>query len=159
MVMESRPLRVPLLYPAAAPLTRSNIGEMCPVLRFSDLGDERGKLVVIEGRQAIPFDIKRVFYIYGSDSTVVRGQHANRESEFVLINVAGKSKVRITDGTEEFVVELDKPMMGIYIPKMIWKDMYDFSEDSVLLVLASTHYDGKEYIRDYDKYLKEMKID
>lgn len=130
--------------------------EKCPILQFADLGDERGKLVVIEGGQAIPFEIKRVFYIYESDSTVVRGQHANRESEFVLINVAGKSKVRITDGKEEFVVELNKPMMGVYIPKMIWKDMYDFSSDSVLLVLASTHYDGKEYIRDYNEYLKIM---
>lgn len=131
--------------------------DRCPVLQFADLGDERGKLVVIEGGQAIPFEIKRVFYIYESDSTVVRGQHANRDSEFVLINVAGKSKVRITDGKEEFVVELNKPMMGVYIPKMIWKDMYDFSSDSVLLVLASTHYDGKEYIRDYNDYLKIMK--
>ena len=131
--------------------------EKCPILHFGDLGDERGKLVVIEGAQAIPFDIKRVFYIYDSDSAVVRGQHANRESEFVLINVAGHSKVRITDGTEELVVSLDKPMMGVYIPKMIWKDMYEFSSDSVLLVLASTHYDGGEYIRDYDAYLEEMK--
>ena len=128
--------------------------EKCSILQFSDLGDERGKLVVIEGGQAIPFEIKRVFYIYESDSTVVRGQHANRESEFVLINVAGKSKVRITNGKEEFVAELDKPMMGVYIPKMIWKDMYDFSSDSVLLVLASTHYNGEEYIRDYNEYLK-----
>lgn len=132
--------------------------EMCPILHFGDLGDERGKLVVIEGAQAIPFEIKRVFYIYDSDSTVIRGQHANRESEFVLINVAGKSKVRITDGKEEFIVELDKPMMGVYIPKMIWKDMYDFSKDSVLLVLASTHYDGSEYIRNYDDYLQIMGI-
>ena len=133
--------------------------ERCPVIRFNDLGDERGKLVVIEGEQAIPFEIKRVFYIYDSDSTVIRGRHANRESEFVLINVAGKSKVRITDGKEEFVVELDKPMTGVYIPRMIWKDMYDFSPDSVLLVLARTHYDGSEYIRDYDEYLKETGAD
>lgn len=141
------------------PLEESNMSlrDLCPIIQFADLGDERGKLVVIEGGQAIPFDIKRVFYIYESDSTVVRGQHANRESEFVLINVAGKSKVRITDGIEEFVVELNRPMMGVYIPKMIWKDMYDFSSDSVLLVLASTHYDGNEYIRDYDEYLKTMK--
>lgn len=130
--------------------------DRCPIVHFDDLGDERGKLVVIEGGQAIPFEIKRVFYIYESDSTVVRGQHANKESEFVLVNVAGTSKVRITDGKEEFVVSLDKPMTGVYIPKMIWKDMYDFSEDSVLLVLASTHYDGNEYIRDYDEYLEYM---
>ncbi|WP_394860919.1 sugar 3,4-ketoisomerase [Mediterraneibacter gnavus] len=132
------------------------IQERCPILQFADLGDERGKLVVIEGGQEIPFNIKRVFYIYESDSKVVRGRHANRESEFVLINVAGQSKVRITDGKDEFIVKLNKPMMGIYIPKMIWKDMYDFSKDSVLLVLASTHYNGSEYIRDYDEYLKIM---
>ena len=130
--------------------------ERCPVISFNDLGDERGKLVVVEGGQTIPFDIKRVFYIYGSDSTVIRGQHANRESEFVLINVAGKSKVRITDCREDFVVDLDRPMIGVYIPRMVWKDMYDFSPDSVLLVLASTHYDGSEYIRDYDAYREIM---
>ena len=135
-----------------------SLRERCPVLSFADLGDERGKLIVIEGAQTIPFEIKRVFYIYDSDSAVIRGRHANRKSEFVLINVKGKSKVRITDGTEEFIVELDKPMTGVYIPKMIWKDMYDFSPDSVLLVLASTHYDGNEYIRNYDDYLKEMGI-
>ena len=131
--------------------------EKCKILNFADLGDERGKLVVIEGGQAIPFEIKRVFYIYGSDTTVVRGKHANRESEFVLINVAGTSKVRTTDGNEEFVVELNKPMMGVYIPKMVWKDMYNFSSDSVLLVLARTHYDGKEYIRNYDEYIQIVK--
>ena len=135
-----------------------SLKEKCYIIQFNDLGDERGKLVVIEGSQAIPFDIKRVFYIYDSDSTVIRGQHANRLSEFVLINVAGKSKVRITDGREEIIVSLDKPMTGVYIPRMIWKDMYDFSQDSVLLVLASTHYDGTEYIRDYDEYLKEMGV-
>ena len=131
--------------------------EKCPVYNFGDLGDERGKLVVIEGNQAIPFEIKRVFYIYDSDSTVVRGQHANKKSEFVLINVAGRSKVRITDGYEEVIIELNKPMMGVYIPSMIWKDMYDFSKDSVLLVLASTHFDENEYIRDYDEYIRIMK--
>lgn len=134
-----------------------SLKEKCKILNFKDLGDERGKLVVIEGNQDIPFEIKRTFYIYDSDNDVVRGQHANRESEFVLINVAGSSKVRITDGKEEIVIELNKPMMGVYMPKMVWKDMYDFSSDSVLLVLASTHYNDKEYIRNYDEYLKEIK--
>lgn len=129
------------------------------MINFSQLGDERGKLVVIEGGESIPFDIKRVFYIYGSDKDVIRGQHANRESEFVLINVAGTSKVRITDGREEKIVELNHPGEGVYIPKMIWKDMYDFSMDSVLLVLANTHYNSKEYIRNYDEYLKELSKD
>lgn len=125
------------------------------LIEFVDLGDERGNLVVIEGEgMDIPFDIKRVFYIYGSDSTVVRGQHANRQTEFLLVNVSGTSKVRVDDGKESAVIELNKPRMGLYIPSMLWKDMYDFSEDSVLLVLASRHYDSHEYIRDYDTYLK-----
>lgn len=135
-----------------------HVTEQCKVLNFADLGDERGKLVVVEGEQHIPFAIQRVFYIYGSDSEVIRGQHANRESEFVLINVGGTSKVRIDNGHSEAIIELNKPMMGLYIPTMVWKDMYDFSEDSILLVLASTHYNGKEYIRDYEEYKKEMGV-
>ena len=121
---------------------------MYKLLKFKDLGDERGKLVVVEGDRDIPFEIKRVFYIYGSDSTVIRGQHANINSEFVLINVSGKSKVKVTDGHREEIVELNVPMDGLYLPKMVWKEMYDFSPDSVLLVITNTHYDGKEYIRD-----------
>lgn len=135
-----------------------HVTEQCKVLNFKDLGDERGKLVVVEGAEDIPFDIQRVFYMYGSDNEVVRGQHANRESEFVLINVGGTSKVRIDNGHSEAVIELNRPMMGLYIPTMVWKDMYDFSEDSILLVLASTHYNGNEYIRDYEEYKKEMGV-
>ena len=133
-----------------------SLKDKCPILQFADLGDERGKLVAIEGEKNIPFEIKRIFYIFQSDTTVIRGQHANRNSEFVLINVSGKSKIRITDGIEEFVVELNQPMTGVYIPSMIWKDMYDFSKDSVLLVLSNMYYDSSEYIRDYHEYLKIM---
>lgn len=133
-----------------------SIKDQYKILEFGDLGDERGKLVVVEGDMDIPFEIKRVFYIYGSDSSVIRGQHANRDSEFVLINVSGSSKVRVDNGFEEEIIELNRPRMGLYLPTMVWKDMYDFSEDSVLLVLANTHYDGNEYIRDYDEYLKEV---
>ncbi len=126
------------------------------ILNFIESGDTRGRLVVAEGNVDIPFNIERVFYIYGSDSSVARGKHANRKSEFVLINVAGTSKVKMTDGKKEIVINLDKPNMGLYIPKMVWKEMYDFSENSVLLVLASTHYDNSEYIRNFDEYKKEM---
>lgn len=132
--------------------------EQYKLIEFVDLGDERGNLVVIEGEGIdIPFDIKRVFYIYGSDSSVVRGQHANRETEFLLVNVSGTSKVKVDNGKESEIIELNKPRMGLYLSSMLWKDMYDFSEDSVLLVLASRHYDSKEYIRNYEDYLAELK--
>lgn len=127
------------------------------MLEFSQRGDERGHMVVVEGNQDIPFDIKRIFYIYGSEKNVIRGQHANLHSEFVLINVAGKSKVKVKDGKgNEAVFSLNRPHTGIYLPKMVWKDMYDFSEDSVLLCLASEHYDSEEYIRDYDEFIEIM---
>lgn len=127
------------------------------MLEFPQRGDERGHLVVVEGMQDVPFEIKRIFYIYGSDSDVVRGQHANRKTQFVLINVSGKSKVKVLDGKgNEAVFSLNRPHTGIYLPSMVWKEMYDFSEDSVLLCLASEHYDAAEYIRDYDEYVKEV---
>lgn len=125
------------------------------MIEFPQRGDERGHLVIVEGMQDVPFQIQRIFYIYGSDANVVRGKHANRKSEFVLINVAGKSKVKIKDGKgNEAIFSLDRPHTGIYLPKMIWKEMYDFSEDSVLLCLASEHYEAEEYIRDYDDFVK-----
>ena len=125
------------------------------MLEFPQRGDARGHLVIVEGGIDVPFDIKRIFYIYGSDSEVVRGQHANRKSEFVLINVSGTSKVKVKDGKgNEAVFSLNRPHTGIYLPQMVWKDMYDFSEDSVLLCLASEHYDPNEYIRDYDEFVK-----
>ncbi len=131
-----------------------NVINKAEMLEFTERGDERGHLVVCEGGVDIPFEIKRIFYIYGSDSEVVRGQHANRNSEFVLINVAGTSKVKVKDGKgNETIYSLNRPHTGIYLPKMVWKDMYDFSEDSVLLCLASTHYDDSEYIRDYDEFV------
>ena len=125
------------------------------MLDFPQMGDERGHLVIVEGGKEIPFDIKRVFYIYGSGRDVVRGQHANRKSEFVLINVVGTSKVKVKDGEgNEAIYCLNRPHTGVYLPNMVWKDMYDFSEDSVLLCIASTNYDASEYIRDYEEFVR-----
>ncbi len=129
-------------------------------IEFSQIGDPRGYLVAVEGGEIAPFDIKRVFYIYGSKREIIRGRHANRKTQFVMINVVGTSKVRVDDGRGgQKVFELTKPHTGLYLPPMIWKDMYDFSEDSVLLVLASEHYDPDEYVRDYDRFCEEMKIE
>lgn len=133
-----------------------NVHEHFKVFEFNEMGDERGNLVVVEGGIDVPFDIKRIFYMYGTDNEQIRGKHANRNSAFVLVNVAGSSKIKIDDGFSTAVIELNKPRMGVYIPKMIWKEMYDFSEDSVMLVLSDEHYDSTEYIRNYDEYLKEI---
>lgn len=126
-------------------------------IEFKQNGDDRGHLVVVEGGKDIPFEIARVFYIYGSDPDVVRGKHANYRSEFVLINVSGKSKVKVDNGFTIEIFELNKPHTGIYLPKMLWKDMYDFSTDSILLVLSNEKYDPTEYIKDYEEYVCQMR--
>ena len=127
------------------------------ILDFGAVGDERGKLTICEGEKDIPFIPKRIFYIYDTAPGVVRGQHANRITDFVLINVAGTSKVKVLDGKgNEIIYSLNRPNTGIYIPHMVWKEMYDFSEDSVLLCLASENYMPDEYIRNYEEFLKEV---
>lgn len=123
---------------------------------FVQRGDDRGHLVIIEGMQEIPFDIKRVFYIYASQRDVVRGKHANLRSEFVLINVQGTSKIKVTDGKEVQIYDLKEPHSGVYVPKMLWKEMYEFSDDSILLVLSNEHYDKSEYINDFEEYKRIM---
>ena len=123
-------------------------------LSFSQCGDARGKMVVVEGGRSVPFEIKRAFYSYATDTDAIRGQHANRKSAFVMICVAGSCKVRIVDlDGKEGTYELSSPEKGLYIPKMLWKDMFDFSNDCVLLILSDEHYDKNEYIRDYSEYL------
>ncbi len=127
------------------------------ILDFGAIGAERGLITICEGEQDIPFIPKRVFYIYKSAKGVIRGCHANRITDFVLINVSGKSKVKIMDGRgNEIVYSLNRPNTGIYIPHMVWKEMYDFTDDSVLLCLASEHYNPDEYIRDYNAFLSEV---
>lgn len=134
--------------------------KLAKLLEFPEKGDDRGHLVVVEEQVDIPFEIKRVFYIYGSDHNIKRGCHANRNTEFVLINLKGKSKVKIKDANgNEQLFNLDRPHIGVYIPRTLWKEMYDFSEDSVLLVLASEHYDSIEYIKDFEKYINEYKYE
>ncbi len=118
--------------------------------------DDRGHLVVVESNCGIPFDIKRLFYIYGTKPTAVRGQHANRKSEFLLVALSGSCSVKIDDGMHEEVFVLDNPGVGLYIPKMLWKEMFDFSPDCVLLSISNELYDSEEYIRDYESYREIM---
>jgi len=123
------------------------------LIEFPKIFDSLGNLVVIENNKDIPFEMKRIFFIYDSDTSVVRGKHANRNSSFCLINVCGKSKVKVIDlNGDEKIITLDRPYIGVYLPPMIWKDMYEFSDDSILLVLSDQLYDESEYIRDFSDY-------
>ena len=128
------------------------------ILELPNLGDDRGELVVAEGGKVIPFDVKRVFYIYKTTKGTVRGLHANRESKFFFINVSGSCKVKVDNGISQEVIVLDKPHKALYMDKMIWKEMYEFSEDAILIVISSEHYNGTEYIRDYKDFMSEVGV-
>lgn len=125
--------------------------------KFSLHGDIRGKLIAIEQQKDIPFAIKRVYYMYDTTNGFVRGCHAHKHLEQILICVHGSCRVRMDNGREQVVVPLDTPEEGLYLSSCIWREMFDFSPDAVLLVLASELYDEADYIRDYDAFLKYIK--
>ncbi len=122
---------------------------------FKTNTNEDGNLIAIEQNKDIPFEIKRIFYIFGTKGDKIRGEHANARSEFVLISVAGSCKVRTHDGKNEHFFDLDSPEKGLYLNKLVWKDMYQFSPDCVLLVVTNELYDPSEYILNYEKFLKD----
>ena len=133
----------------------------CPSCRrfvFDVHGDERGQLVVVEGGKDIPFEIQRMFYIYGTAPGVSRGNHANRRSEFLLVCLNGSAVIDIDDGQNKDTVVLKDKNEALYMPCMVWKEMRDFSDDAVLLVMSSEKYDADEYIRDYDQFIKEVNV-
>lgn len=126
-------------------------------ISFQKHGDDRGNLVVAEYGKEFPFTVKRVYYIYGVDGDKKRGFHSHRNLEQVYIAIHGSCKVTLTDGTDTQTVTLSDPSEGLYIGHNVWREIYDFSEDGVLLVLASEVYKESDYIRSYEEFLKELK--
>ncbi|MBS7818552.1 sugar 3,4-ketoisomerase [Wohlfahrtiimonas chitiniclastica] len=125
------------------------------LIDFPVLGDERGSLVALEGMKNIPFDIKRVYYIFGANEQP-RGFHAHKNLQQIVLCVSGKCRIILDDGETREDVWLDTPNQGLFISNNVWREMHDFSKDCVLLVLASQHYDEDDYIRNYDKYLEYL---
>lgn len=125
---------------------------------FQQHGDERGMLVALEEHKDIPFEIKRVYYMYDTKEGVRRGFHAHKSLEQILICIHGSCKILMDNGKEKKIVSLEKPYEGLYISNAIWREMYDFSPDAVLMVLASDIYREEDYIRDYDEFLKSVNM-
>lgn len=124
---------------------------------FQEHGDERGQLIALEESKEIPFAIKRVYYMYDTGEGVRRGFHSHRTLEQILICIHGSCRVLLDNGRERETVLLDKPYEGIYVGPDTWREMYDFSPDAVLLVLASQIYDENDYIRNYDKFIDSIR--
>jgi len=121
-------------------------------IEFQQHGDDRGMLVVAEHDKEIPFIVKRIYYIYGADANTRRGFHSHKELEQVYIAIHGSCKVTLTDGDETKTVRLNDPAQGLYIGHNVWREIFDFSKDAVLLVLASELYSEDDYIRDYKQF-------
>lgn len=125
----------------------------CRIIDLPTYEDERGALSVLEQGDTVPFDISRAFYIYDVPAGASRGEHAHRRTEQFFIAVAGDVDIRLDDGQLEEEHHLSDATTGLYVPAGIWGTMSDFSDDAILLVLASEPYDEDEYIRDYGEYL------
>ena len=131
--------------------------ENTKLLKFETCGDENGSLIALEQNKNIPFDIKRVYYIFDTKKRVVRGRHAHKNLEQVLICVKGSCKFLLDNGKSKEVIELNCPDTGLYIGKNIWREFYDFTPDCIIIVIASEFYDPDEYIKDYDEFLATVK--
>ncbi len=127
------------------------------LIEFKVLGDDRGQLVALESNKNIPFEIKRVYYLTGTLPGVPRGFHAHKELEQVAVCVSGKCRMIMDDGKNKEEIWLDSPDKAVCIHKMMWHEMHDFSEDCVLLVMASDYYDEADYIRDYLNFIKQVR--
>jgi len=130
----------------------------CRIIDFKKIGNsDVGFLTALEGDREIPFDIKRIYYVYTVPKEIKRGFHAHRRLEQILICMSGSVKVKIDNGNEKRIFELSNPSKGLYIGPGIWREMYDFDKSAVLLVLASEYYNEEDYIRDYEEFLKMIK--
>ena len=126
------------------------------LLNFRVRGDHTGNLVALEKGAEFPFNIKRVYYIWGTDKDAVRGKHAHRKLEQVIVCTSGSSDFILDDGKERTTVHLNNPAQGLPIKSNIWREFTNFSPDCVVMVLASEHYDESDYIRNYHTFLTEV---
>jgi dTDP-4-dehydrorhamnose 3,5-epimerase-like enzyme len=126
----------------------------CKIIEFPRIMDRRGNLSFIEGENHVPFEIKRLYYLYDVPSGATRGGHAHRAMECVIIALSGSFDLKLDDGFTKESVFMNKPYLGLYLPSGIWREIANFSSNSVALVIASTIYDEGEYIRQYEVFKK-----
>jgi dTDP-4-dehydrorhamnose 3,5-epimerase-like enzyme len=129
----------------------------CKIIELPKITDAMGNLTFIEGMSQIPFQIKRTYYMYDIPGGSVRGSHAHKELHQLVIAMSGSFDVLLFDGYAEKRFHLNRSYFGLYISPLMWRTLDNFSSGAVCMVLASAHYDEKDYIRDYDIFLKIVK--
>ena len=148
-----------VITPSLAPADEKSefVLDQCRIIHLPKITDARGNLTFVEGMQHIPFEIKRVYYLYDVPGGGERAGHAHRRLEQYIIAASGSFDVVLDNGFERKRVHLNRSYYGLYIPSMIWREIDNFSSGSVCLVLASEHYDENDYYRDYQKFLSVVK--
>lgn len=129
----------------------------CKLINFNKITDPRGVLIAIEGADHVPFDIKRVYYLYDISTGASRAGHAHKQLQQLIIATSGSFTIQLDDGKRKSEILLNNPSEGLYISPMIWREIYGFSSGAVCLVLASTHYSEEDYYRDYQVFLDAVK--
>lgn len=127
------------------------------LIQLQKHGDDRGSLIALEDQKNVPFAIRRVYYIFGTKNDVRRGLHAHKNLTQLAIAVRGSCRLLLDDGTDKVEVLLDDPAQGLLVEAMMWREVYEFSEDCVLMVLADSHYDESDYIRNYEEFIERKK--
>jgi len=130
----------------------------CQLIDLPKIHDPRGNLTFVEGANHIPFEIKRVFYLYDVPGGEMRAGHSNKESEQFIIAMSGSFDVVVDDGFEKKTFHLNRAYYGLYLPTMVWREIDNFSSGAVCLVLTSTAYSATDYIRDYDQFVRSVTV-
>jgi len=128
--------------------------ETCSIINFKKISDPRGNLTVIESNKDVPFEVKRIYYIYDVPGGESRGAHSHKTLEQIIIAISGSFDVKVDDGTQKKIFHLNRAYYGLYIPRMIWRYLDNFASGSVCLVLASDYYSESDYIRNYEEFVK-----
>ncbi|MFE7777917.1 sugar 3,4-ketoisomerase [Streptomyces sp. NPDC057445] len=139
------------------PETKVGRVKPCTFIDLEQHNDERGSLSVVESEWTAGFPIQRVYYLHDLDTGSSRGGHAHRALEQLIIAVHGSFTITVDDGVNRAEYRLDGAGKGLYIGPMVWRNLSDFSEDAVSLVLASLHYDEADYYREYDEFLRDAR--
>lgn len=125
----------------------------CRIIDLPKIANRRGNITIVEGGHHIPFEIERIYYLYDVPGGAVRGGHAHKKLQQLVISVMGAFDVLLDDGYRKKVVHLDRAYFGLFIPNMIWRELENFSSGGICLVLASLPYDESDYYRNYDEFL------
>jgi dTDP-4-dehydrorhamnose 3,5-epimerase-like enzyme len=130
--------------------------ENCKIIDLPKINDPRGNLTFIEGGRHVPFDIKRVYYLYDVPGGSERGGHAHKELHQLIVAMSGSFDIHLDDGHEKKIIQMSRSYYGLYVCPMMWREIDNFSSGAVCMVLASNYFDEDDYYRDYSKFIADL---